>query len=181
MVYIILKMANECMSNECTICLLNYNEETKKITECCHTFHTECLDKWLETNNSCPLCRTELKKSSRLDPLLLQPSGSIGITRVGSPFELNVTYADDLIISELEGELTTHTLLSGDSAVARLIEEAPIQTFGQFQLFVNELFSMYPSNMTRAELSHEEEYTDEEEYFISNGIRLPVYRRNRVY
>ena len=186
---------NEC-SSECTICLFNYTEKTKKITECSHTFHTECLDRWLETNNSCPLCRTELREQLQEPPIFysrpmygmgssipvtLQPSGSIGITRVGSPFELNVTYADEVRITQLEEELTTHTLLSGGSAVARLIEEAPIQTFGQFQLFANELFSMYPSSMTRAELSHEEEHTDEDEYFISNGIRLPVYKRNRAY
>ena len=130
----------ECMQSEsthieCTICLLNYTEETKKITECCHTFHTECLDKWLQNNTSCPLCRTELKPMSFI----------------------------------------------GGSSVARLIEQAPIQTFGEFQLFANELFSLYPTSMTRAELSHEEEYTGEEDYFISNGIRLPVYRRNQIY
>ena len=36
-------------STECTICLLDYKEETKKTTECIHTFHQECLDKWLQT------------------------------------------------------------------------------------------------------------------------------------
>jgi len=120
------------MLSECTICLLDYNEETKKITECSHTFHTECLDRWLQNNTSCPLCRTELKPMS----------------------------------------------FSSGSVVADLIHDAPIQTFAQFQL---ELFSLYPTSMTRAELSHEEEYTGEEDYFISNGIRLPVYRRNQIY
>ena len=126
-------MQSECMISECTICLLNYTEET--ITECSHTFHTECLDRWLQNNTSCPLCRTEIKPMSFI----------------------------------------------GGSSVARLIEQAPIQTFGEFQLFANELFSLYPTSMTRAELSHEEEYTGEEDYFISNGIRLPVYRRNQIY
>ena len=128
---------NESMStqSECTICLLQYTEETKKTTECNHTFHDECIGRWLQTNNSCPLCRTEMKPMSFI----------------------------------------------GGSSVARLIEQAPIQTFGEFQLFANELFSLYPTSMTRAELSHEEEYTGEEDYFISNGIRLPVYRRNQIY
>jgi len=48
------------MVDECTICLLHYTEETKKATECNHTFHDECIGRWLQTNNSCPLCRTEL-------------------------------------------------------------------------------------------------------------------------
>jgi len=57
-------MQSEC-SSECTICLLNYNEETKKATECQHIFHQECIDKWLETNNSCPLCRHVLQQHTR--------------------------------------------------------------------------------------------------------------------
>ena len=46
--------------DECTICLENTTLENKKITECKHTFHTECLEKWLTTNNSCPLCRSDI-------------------------------------------------------------------------------------------------------------------------
>ena len=57
-------MPEECMLSECTICLVQYTEETKKTTECHHIFHQECLDKWLQTNNSCPLCRTELVVSA---------------------------------------------------------------------------------------------------------------------
>jgi hypothetical protein len=52
----------ECVVDECTICLNGYKEnETKQTTKCTHIFHEECLIKWLSTNNSCPLCRTELK------------------------------------------------------------------------------------------------------------------------
>ena len=52
----------ECVIDECTICLNEYKEnETKQTTKCTHIFHEECLIKLLSTNNSCPLCRTELK------------------------------------------------------------------------------------------------------------------------
>ena len=57
---------SEC-SNECTICLLNYTEETKKTTECNHTFHDECIGRWLQTNNSCPLCRTVLNQQKQTE------------------------------------------------------------------------------------------------------------------
>ena len=58
---------NESMStqSECTICLLQYTEETKKATECQHIFHQECIDRWLQENNSCPLCRTCLQQHTR--------------------------------------------------------------------------------------------------------------------
>ena len=57
-------MEDECMQSECTICLLQYTEDTKKTTECNHTFHDECIGRWLQTNKSCPLCRTELVVSA---------------------------------------------------------------------------------------------------------------------
>ena len=58
---------NESMStqSECTICLLQYTDETKKATECQHIFHQECIDRWLQENNSCPLCRHVLQQHTR--------------------------------------------------------------------------------------------------------------------
>jgi len=47
--------------SECPICLTNItDDDTKKITQCKHTFHDECLNRWLHDNNSCPLCRTQI-------------------------------------------------------------------------------------------------------------------------
>ena len=204
-------MQSEC-SNECTICLLDYTEKTKKVTECCHTFHRECLDRWLETKPSCPLCRTILVNSaaddrpyyrdmdsflearrayygplraepyeptatfiySRIpvvaeivsagytqeDSILIQPSGSIGITRVGSPFGLNVTYVDGELISQPEEELTQvamNSLISSGSAV----HSSMMQNMGE--LF--DFNALYPNSMTRTALAGEE--------IISDGYRFP--------
>ena len=47
--------------DDCSICLENIiNEEHKKITTCNHTFHEECMAKWMSLNHSCPLCRKNL-------------------------------------------------------------------------------------------------------------------------
>ena len=48
-------------NQKCPICLDELESETKE-TSCGHTFHNYCLDKWLETKNSCPLCRKNLKQ-----------------------------------------------------------------------------------------------------------------------
>lgn len=48
--------AAEC---ECPIC--QETIATPKITSCRHTFCQACLDKWLETNNTCPMCRTQIR------------------------------------------------------------------------------------------------------------------------
>jgi hypothetical protein len=43
---------------ECTICIDNYKiGNNVRQLKCLHTFHQECIDKWLVHNNMCPNCR----------------------------------------------------------------------------------------------------------------------------
>ena len=55
--------SNDNIDNEtCTICL-NENDTSSTILKCQHTFHKQCINKWIDTsiqNNTdilCPLCR----------------------------------------------------------------------------------------------------------------------------
>lgn len=53
---------------QCPICLLRFVDnkasetpsQAIKLPECGHTFHCECLTKWLEHTSSCPMCRKDL-------------------------------------------------------------------------------------------------------------------------
>ncbi|PWA98852.1 zinc finger, RING/FYVE/PHD-type [Artemisia annua] len=44
---------------ECSVCLAAFEdvEVLRMLPKCKHAFHIECIDKWLEKNSSCPLCR----------------------------------------------------------------------------------------------------------------------------
>ena len=45
----------------CSICLMDINDGQKTILlPCGHMFHDECVTKWLNIHNTCPLCRFEL-------------------------------------------------------------------------------------------------------------------------
>ncbi|KAK9683461.1 hypothetical protein RND81_10G142700 [Saponaria officinalis] len=48
---------------ECCICLGVFEEgdKVKVLTECFHRFHSDCVDRWLGSQPSCPLCRVNLK------------------------------------------------------------------------------------------------------------------------
>ncbi len=46
----------------CGICL--EAAEDGSVTACGHTFHSECLDKWTQRSNTCPLCRASLAATS---------------------------------------------------------------------------------------------------------------------
>ncbi|KAE9457704.1 hypothetical protein C3L33_10369, partial [Rhododendron williamsianum] len=46
---------------ECAVCLsmLEDDEMARLLPNCKHTFHAECIDKWLGSQSTCPICRTE--------------------------------------------------------------------------------------------------------------------------
>ncbi|XP_051119609.1 RING-H2 finger protein ATL29-like [Andrographis paniculata] len=47
---------------ECAICLVEFDESDvlRLLTTCYHVFHQQCVDLWLETHNTCPVCRRKL-------------------------------------------------------------------------------------------------------------------------
>ena len=44
-------------SPNCSICFEKLVSKDTQIIHCGHEFHNDCIDKWLEKENSCPLCR----------------------------------------------------------------------------------------------------------------------------
>ena len=45
--------------DKCSICMENIKGECY-ITPCNHKYHEECIDKWKERNNTCPMCREKI-------------------------------------------------------------------------------------------------------------------------
>ncbi|XAR62760.1 hypothetical protein NMG60_11017626 [Bertholletia excelsa] len=47
---------------QCPVCLADYQAEDRlqQIPACGHTFHMDCIDIWLATHTTCPLCRLSL-------------------------------------------------------------------------------------------------------------------------
>lgn len=50
---------NIIVGNTCVICSIEYlNDSNLRILPCRHTFHKECIDKWLlNYSNKCPICK----------------------------------------------------------------------------------------------------------------------------
>lgn len=47
---------------KCVVCISEYiNREKLRRLPCSHDFHAKCIDKWLKSNKSCPVCRNEVK------------------------------------------------------------------------------------------------------------------------
>ncbi|OVA16292.1 zinc finger protein [Macleaya cordata] len=47
---------------DCAVCLCEFSEQDKLrlLPLCSHAFHVDCIDKWLLSNSTCPLCRGTL-------------------------------------------------------------------------------------------------------------------------
>ncbi|XP_053696366.1 E3 ubiquitin-protein ligase KCMF1-like [Sabethes cyaneus] len=42
---------------ECPICWDPFSDSDSRQLNCKHTFHSECIQQWVDQNNSCPMCR----------------------------------------------------------------------------------------------------------------------------
>ena len=51
---------------ECSICLEKILEE-KKVLNCNHEFHIECIDMWLKEKQECPVCRSPFLQEECLE------------------------------------------------------------------------------------------------------------------
>lgn len=49
-------------SSDCSVCLGEFRdgESLRLLPDCLHAFHVSCIDTWLKSNSSCPLCRANI-------------------------------------------------------------------------------------------------------------------------
>ncbi|KAK4397097.1 E3 ubiquitin-protein ligase ATL4 [Sesamum angolense] len=59
---------------DCAVCLSKFepHDELRLLPLCCHAFHTACIDTWIVSNQTCPLCRSTVLPSGSdvLDKIL---------------------------------------------------------------------------------------------------------------
>ncbi|KAF8051382.1 hypothetical protein N665_1735s0001 [Sinapis alba] len=72
-------------SSDCAVCLSKFEPEDqlRLLPLCCHAFHADCIDIWLVSNQTCPLCRSPLFASESDLMKALNTSASLGRNNVG--------------------------------------------------------------------------------------------------
>jgi hypothetical protein len=52
--------------DQCAVCLaeIRPKEVVKQLPVCTHLFHEGCIDVWLRSHRTCPLCRSQLVEAS---------------------------------------------------------------------------------------------------------------------
>lgn len=55
----------DAKDRECAICLSKFraDDRLRLLPICCHAFHVDCVDAWLQSNQTCPLCRSAVHAS----------------------------------------------------------------------------------------------------------------------
>ncbi|KAJ7560301.1 hypothetical protein O6H91_04G123000 [Diphasiastrum complanatum] len=71
---------------ECAVCLVRYADcdVLRMLSTCKHAFHVDCVDTWLHSHSTCPLCRCQITEE---DPYLL--ADGIRSARVSSDMALS--------------------------------------------------------------------------------------------
>ncbi|KAM0827632.1 hypothetical protein ACQ4PT_068051 [Festuca glaucescens] len=62
---------------ECAVCIetLRGGETARRLPVCAHTFHVGCIDMWLDSHATCPVCRCHIEphKGGKMAPLPPEP------------------------------------------------------------------------------------------------------------
>ncbi|KAG6420268.1 hypothetical protein SASPL_116791 [Salvia splendens] len=63
---------------DCAVCLSKFepHDQLRLLPICCHAFHADCIDAWIVSNQTCPLCRSPVTASDSelLDKILPNPN-----------------------------------------------------------------------------------------------------------
>jgi len=69
----------------CPVCFDRLVDKNTQVLHCGHKFHHDCIERWLETNNTCPSCRSITDHHITLD-------GSLNSEDVTRDFMAQLTF-----------------------------------------------------------------------------------------
>ncbi|BFY98142.1 hypothetical protein BsWGS_01182 [Bradybaena similaris] len=56
---------SESDQTSCVVCMCDFEaKQLLRVLPCSHEFHAKCVDKWLKTNRTCPICRQDATDTS---------------------------------------------------------------------------------------------------------------------
>ncbi|XP_058758579.1 E3 ubiquitin-protein ligase ATL4-like [Vicia villosa] len=72
------RRSSSVVSGDCAVCLSRFeqNDYLRLLPLCCHAFHAECVDVWLQSNLTCPLCRSAVIASESEVVKISRPASS---------------------------------------------------------------------------------------------------------
>ncbi|KAF5761277.1 putative transcription factor C2H2 family [Helianthus annuus] len=77
-------LTGKIAGGDCAVCLSKFesSDQLRLLPLCCHAFHAQCIDAWLKSNMTCPLCRSTVNPNEE-DIMNTLTSGNGGSRRAG--------------------------------------------------------------------------------------------------
>lgn len=106
---------------DCSVCLSEFqdDESVRLLPMCNHVFHLPCIDTWLKSNSSCPLCRANI---FTLNPSTLHVSVPVPATVIEFPSR-NETFSDDEQIVVEETRMHHHRRVDSKALSLRVFSD----------------------------------------------------------
>ncbi|KAK4280366.1 hypothetical protein QN277_011997 [Acacia crassicarpa] len=62
-----IKFGKAAAAAECAVCLgeFDHHDKLRLLPKCNHVFHLQCIDAWLASHVTCPICRSRLKPAEK--------------------------------------------------------------------------------------------------------------------
>lgn len=98
---------NEDPEMECAVCMSSVDVGVETVNlRCGHSFHQNCIARWLRRSSTCPNCRTRVGDSLTTHPLRgasLRPSSTYNITYVVNDVNIRTTWnSNDTIVDVMD-------------------------------------------------------------------------------
>ncbi|XP_058733539.1 RING-H2 finger protein ATL47-like [Vicia villosa] len=126
---------------DCAVCLCEFSEQDKLrlVPICSHAFHMNCLDTWLLSNSTCPLCRANISNNSFPlenvnvveDSLVLSHRFNVNGDKENSIIEDN-QIGDKRVFSVKLGKFRSNGLENGSTSSCSL-DERRCYSMGSYQ------------------------------------------------
>ncbi|XP_017638091.1 E3 ubiquitin-protein ligase ATL4-like [Gossypium arboreum] len=132
------------VSGDCAVCLSKFEpmDQLRLLPLCCHAFHAQCIDTWLTSNRTCPLCRSPLLASdSDLIKLSLQFSNVSAVIGAGGSDSFRLEIGS----------------ISGRQPGSESVERGRSYSVGSFDYIVEEESEITRNQTHRRNLSDKEE------------------------
>jgi hypothetical protein len=114
----------------CSICWgpMNANN-SKKLDNCVHLYHTKCIEKWKKKNNTCPQCRTPIILTTYKITLNIAPIGTHAEITSNNVSMINTLFGIEANLQDYVTEIQFASQVEDD--IRHILQEIgfPVTTF----------------------------------------------------
>ncbi|KAJ6744891.1 RING-H2 FINGER PROTEIN ATL40-LIKE [Salix purpurea] len=105
---------------ECAVCLsmLEDQEMARSLPNCKHTFHAECIDKWLSSHSTCPICRAEAEPMIQPEPREGPAGGAAAAAPMLEPIMASTLVCDEGTSSSVGGNQPSPKVVGSGSRLS---------------------------------------------------------------